>query len=305
VRTGGCERRSPAVDALARLEPVARAGDVVDRAVAQVEQQACGARRAAELVDGHDRHRPGRARLDGDERDVGGQVDERLGRALLRRDDEDAVDPLHAEALDRAHDRRPVERVEADDRDEVARGVGGLLDREQRRRRPVQRRVEAHDAERVRAPGHERARRRVRPVVELAHRGEHAAARLRPHVRAVVDDPRHGLVRDAGELGDVGHHGRPAAPVARLAAVPSGGHVVPFAVRSMHPAHVGRNGFFPVSVHRSGNMGPTGGVIRPHRTTPSAAGLASVIPHSRAGRPHSLLQRSTGSRFGCTLTRQM
>ena len=51
--------------------------------------------------------------------------------------------------------------------DEVALVVRGALDPEQRRRRPVQRRVEAHHAERARAPGDERARRGVRAVVEL------------------------------------------------------------------------------------------------------------------------------------------
>ena len=40
---------------------------------------------------------------------LGGQVDQRVGRALLRGDDEDAVDALHAQALDGAEDRRAVE----------------------------------------------------------------------------------------------------------------------------------------------------------------------------------------------------
>jgi hypothetical protein len=56
--------------------------------------------------------------------------------------------PCSAQPLDGAQHRRAVERVEAHDADEVARVVRGALDREQRRGRPVQRRVEAHHAER-------------------------------------------------------------------------------------------------------------------------------------------------------------
>ena len=110
-----------------------------------------------------------------------------------------------------------VERLQAGDDDEVAGLVGGLLDPEQRRRRAVQRGVEADHAERLRAAGDERARHRVRPVAELLHRREHSLARLGPDVRAAVDDPRDRLVRDAGKPPDVRHHRR---------ARPAGGEIV-------------------------------------------------------------------------------
>ena len=64
-----------------------------------------------------------------------GRLTSASAAALLRRDDEDAVDALDAQALDGAQHRGPVEGEEADDGDEVAGGVRGLLDREQRRRR--------------------------------------------------------------------------------------------------------------------------------------------------------------------------
>src|SRR3954454_2203922 len=61
-----------------------------------------------------------------------------------------------------------AERPHAGDAHRVAGVVGGALDAEQRRRRPVQRGVEADHAERARAPGDERAGHAVRAVAEFA-----------------------------------------------------------------------------------------------------------------------------------------
>jgi hypothetical protein len=162
--------------------------------VAEVEQELRGVDRPGELVDGDERHRVGPAGLDRHQRDAGGQVDERVGRLLLRRDDEDPVDALDAQAVDGPQHRGTVEGEEADDGDEVAGRMRGLLDREQRRAGSVQRGVEAHDPERPGAPGDERARRRVGAVVELAHRSEHPPLGLGAHVGAVVDHARDRLV---------------------------------------------------------------------------------------------------------------
>src|SRR5262249_14341317 len=105
--------------------------------------------------------------------------------------------------------RRAVERLEAGDRDEVPGVVRRALDAIEGRCRTVERRVEAHDAERARAAGDQRAGHRVGPVAELLHGQHDALARLRAHVVAVVDYARDGLVRNAREPGDVGHD-RPA-----------------------------------------------------------------------------------------------
>ena len=206
-------------------------------------------------------------------------------RALLRGDHEDPVDALDAQALDRVAHRRAVERGQADDGDEVARRVGGLLDREERRRRAVERRVEAHDAERPRPAGDERARRGVRAVVELAHRGEHAPPRLGPDLRAVVDDPRDGLVRDARELGHVGHHGGAPASLPCVAAVPRGRVHAVLAAKAVCPPMSGGDLTAAVSVHTSGRS--AAGRRRPRDrgpTTPSAPAWALDFPHNRAGR---------------------
>ena len=171
-----------------------------------------GADRAGDLVDRDHRHALLGARLDRHQRHVGVRVQQRVAGLAVRRDHEDAVDALPAQALDRVGHRRAVERLEARDDDEVAGLVRGPLDPEQRRRRAVQRGVEADHAERLRAAGDERPRHRVRPVPELLHRREHALARLGPDVRAAVDDPRHRLVRDAGKAPYVRHDRRAGPP---------------------------------------------------------------------------------------------
>jgi hypothetical protein len=187
--------------------------------VAEVEQQLRGVHRAGELIDRDQRHRVGPARLDRHDRDAGGQVDQGVRPALLRRDDEDPVDALHPQALDGAQNRAAVQGQEADDADEVARGVGGLLDGEERRRRAVERGVEADDPERPRASGDEGPRGAVGTVVEPAHGGENPVPGFRANVRIVVDHARDGLMGDARQLGDVGHDGGAAMAITRAAGV--------------------------------------------------------------------------------------
>jgi hypothetical protein len=185
----------------------------------ELEQVPRGEGGAGALVDRDDRQSVRGAGLDGHERDVAGEADDRLARALERRDDEDAVDALHAEPIDGAQHRGAVQRLEADDGDEVAGLVRGALDRVERRRRAVERGVEAHDPERPRTAGDERARRRVRTVVELLHREEHPLAGRGAHPRAPVYYPRDSLVADARELGHVGHHRRATAALGLTAGV--------------------------------------------------------------------------------------
>ena len=79
---------------------------------------------SGELVDGDDRHTFGRARLDRDDRDVVGQLRDRVRRDGLRCDDEDSADALGPQPLDRIEDGAAVEGQEADDADEIARSDG-------------------------------------------------------------------------------------------------------------------------------------------------------------------------------------
>ena len=132
-------------------------------------------------------------------------MQERVHRRSLRSDHHHTVHPLVAQALHRAHDRFPVQRAEARDADGVAAVVRGLLDPEQRRGWSVKRGVEADDPKRSGAPGHERLRHRVGAIVELADGFQDALPRAAPHMGTVVQHAGNSLVRDSGELRDVGH----------------------------------------------------------------------------------------------------
>ena len=97
---GRLERVPPALDALARLQPVARARDVPDRPVAELEQVARGGRRAGELVDRDDRSASSGPASTATTGTSAGSCAHRVRGRDLRRDDEDAVDALAAQPLD-------------------------------------------------------------------------------------------------------------------------------------------------------------------------------------------------------------
>ena len=132
-----------------------------------------------------------------------------IGSRHLRRDDEDPIHAMAPQPLDGVGYRGPIQSPEAGHDDEVARLVGGALDSEQRRGRTVESGIEADDSECVRASSHQRPGYRVRPVAEFEHRLQDPLARLRADVRAAVDDPGNGLMRDARQAGHVGHHRAP------------------------------------------------------------------------------------------------
>ena len=150
--------------------------------------------RAGHLIDGDKRHAGLRTALDRDDRDVLGELKHGVCGLRPGRDDEDSLDTLDAQPLERLEHGRPVERLEAHGRDEVPGLVCGAVDAEERRRRPVERRVQPDDPERPRPSGRERARHRVRAVVEQAHRLEDRLAGVRSDLGAAVDDAGHGLV---------------------------------------------------------------------------------------------------------------
>jgi hypothetical protein len=106
----------------------------------------------------------------------------------VRRDHHDTVHPLEPQTLDRVRDRLAAQRLQAGDAHGVAGRISRAFDAHQRRGGPEQRGVERHDAERLRTARDERARHRVGPVVELAHRREHPVSRFGPDLLRVVDD---------------------------------------------------------------------------------------------------------------------
>jgi hypothetical protein len=129
--------------------------------------------------------------------------------------DQDSLDVLPLESLDRVQDRGWIERLEARDADEVALRVGRALEAEQDGRWTEERRVDADDSERVRTARDERPCRRVGSVAEFAHGGQNALAGDAADVAALVDHARDRLGGDAGQSGDVGHRRRSASGAAR------------------------------------------------------------------------------------------
>ena len=146
------------------------------------------------LIHGDEWRRATGPRLDRDQRYVGWGVQQRVCGILLGRDDQDSVDRLPAETLDRVQHGRAVKRRETCHDDEVAGFVGRSLNPEQRRGRPVQCRIEAHDPKGVGPTGRECPCRGIREVTQLLHRGEHPAPRVGADVRAPIDHARDRLV---------------------------------------------------------------------------------------------------------------
>ena len=124
--------------------------------------------------------------------------------------EQDPLDALALQALERLQHGSAVERADPGDAHEVPVLVRGALEPAQDGDRPERDRVDADDAQRLRAAGDQRLRGGVRPVAELPHRRQHPLAGEAAHVPARVDDTRHGLLRDAGHLGHVAHRGGPA-----------------------------------------------------------------------------------------------
>ena len=178
--------------------------------MAEIEQQPRRRGGARHLVHRDDRHHGLRRVLDRDERDVDQQPVELVRDPVLPGVEEDALDALALQLLERLEQRSAVERGEPGDADEVSLRVSGALEPEQHRGRPERDRVDADDPERLRPAGHQRLRGAVRAIVQLAHRREHPLARVPAHVFARVDDARDGLRRDAGELGHVAHRRGPS-----------------------------------------------------------------------------------------------
>ena len=98
-----------------------------------------------------------------------------------------------------------VRRPERHDGEGVAAGCRGIRHRLQHAGVADGRERRHDEPDRLRAAGAQRARRAVRAVAELGHRGLDAGAGGGIDARTGVDDARHRLARDAGAAGDVGH----------------------------------------------------------------------------------------------------
>jgi hypothetical protein len=123
--------------------------------------------------------------------------------AGVRGDDDDAFHALCDEVLDGRDDRFVVSRVGEGRTHPVPGRTGRTLDCGDAARRAVLQRIGREHAERTRAPGAERSRCVVHPVVELVHRLQHARLGLRGDIRVIVQHTRDGLPGDSGERRDI------------------------------------------------------------------------------------------------------
>ena len=207
---GRLQHRAPALDAPSRRRPILGPGDVRHRPVAEIEQQARRRGRAGGLVDRDHGHHGLRRVPDRDQRYVHLLAVELARDPVLPGVEEDPVDALSLQLVERPEQRSAVERGEPGDAHGVSVRVGGALEPELHRGRPERDRVGADDPERLRPTGHQRLRGGVRAIVQPAHRREHPIARVPAHVAVRIDHARDGLLRDAGELGHVAHRCGPS-----------------------------------------------------------------------------------------------
>jgi hypothetical protein len=203
----GEQRLAPAGDPALRVEPVGRTADVPHRRVPGLEQVLGGQPRALLLVDHDQGARALRVAVDRHQGDVRRDVLHRLTREHHGRDDDDARHAVIEMAFHRLGHRTAVEAVRGRHADGEARRLGGALERGEQRRRPVERAALGDHPDDPGPTRHEGAGGVVPPVPELLDGPLDALAGLVAHAGVPVEDPRHGLVRDARPSGDV-HHPR-------------------------------------------------------------------------------------------------
>ena len=116
------QRVSHAAGARRRLEPVARAGDLGDPPVAELEQVSDRERRPRGL-----RRRTGAA-VQGDDGHTGCRRGGRFERARVRCDEHDAIDALRKQVPDRGFDRRRIRSIRVGRGDPAPSRAGGGLE---------------------------------------------------------------------------------------------------------------------------------------------------------------------------------
>ena len=127
-----------------------------------------------------------------------------------RRQRGDHGQALHRLAGEPAHgvtDRLAVDGVDGHYGDEVTVLLGGQLEAVQRGHGAVKACVHGYDAQRLGPPAGQGSSGDVGPVAKLVDGGQHPGPGELAHTGVVVEDPRHGLMGDSGDGGDVGNRG--------------------------------------------------------------------------------------------------
>jgi hypothetical protein len=215
-QTSRVHRSLPAGQPGACFGPRLRSREVQDVGVAELDQVPRREVRAGRLVHAD---RPAGLRL------VALDDDHRCAQILLgagdvqrlvgRRDQDDRLDAVVAQVVDGVGQLLAGEALQVGRADEVAGLAAGRLDAPVDGARSPESALRPDHADGRGASGDQRPGRAVGPVAQLADGLQHPLAGLRAQVGLPVDHPRDGLVRHAGQSGDVGHHRRPVGRGAR------------------------------------------------------------------------------------------
>ena len=196
--------------------------------------------------------------VDRHERQGDGQAPDLAEGLGLRGQDDEPVDPVGEQAVQRRADRARVHVVEVRDVDSVPGLARSTVDGLQAGGRSVLETLAHQHPDGGGAAGHERTGGPVRTEVELVHGGQHAVPRLGPQARVSVEDPGHRLVRDAGAAGHVPDV-RGAAGVCRPCPLPRGIWRAGCLSGSRQCCRSGRSAGFEVPAGTRGRRRPCGG----------------------------------------------
>ncbi len=167
-------------------------------AMAEIEQVAGRLYRAYGFRRRDNRHWRACIAPDRHGRNIVRQSAQGFGHRRLGAHQDDAGNRLLAQATHRLFHGVPVERLQANDVDEIAALARHPVEPEQGRSRPVQCGVVADDPDRLLPAANQCPRGVVRLITELLQGLYHPRARVGPDARMVVDDARDGDMRDAG-----------------------------------------------------------------------------------------------------------
>jgi hypothetical protein len=173
--------------------------------VPELEQMLGGDAGAALLVAVDDDVLRRAARVGHDSRDPARQRQPAAVEQPRLDDDDDTVDLLLRQPVERAADVALADRAHRHQHHGVARTLGRDDDAVDRLRAAVHRQRRGDDTDPAEPTGGQRASGRVGPVAERLHRGEDPVARDVLDVGAPVGDAGDGDGRHAGLPGDIGH----------------------------------------------------------------------------------------------------
>ena len=164
-----------------------------------------GHARTANLIDGDACGARRRPLLERDDRGVGVKTPQHCERLVERREHDDPIDGVRADRIQRGTDRLPIEGPEGDQSRRVAVLARLFRDAVKGDRRTEHGQFETHDADRHGPAAGQSRSGGIAPVPELGDRLLHAFPNIRRDVCRPAHDARDGLLRHAGELGDVDH----------------------------------------------------------------------------------------------------